>query len=52
MVFIAPAIAFVAFLTFGFVCWSYRDVANRHSDRVPNAFGQGAGHDDAHGAGH
>jgi len=35
---IAPAIAFVVFLTLGIVAWSYRDVANRHSDRV--------GHDD------
>jgi hypothetical protein len=35
---IPPAIAFVVFLTLGITAWSYRDVANRHSDRV--------GHDD------
>jgi len=41
---IPPAIAFVVFLVLGVTTWSYRDVANRHSDRV-------AGHD-AHNAGH
>jgi hypothetical protein len=47
--FIAPAIAFVVFLALGVATWSYRDVANRHSDRVttPNRDA-----DDAHNAGH
>ncbi len=42
-VFIAPAIAIVFFAVCGVVCWSYRDVANRHSDRVGDA-GHDAGH--------
>jgi len=33
-VLIAPAIAFTVFLVLGITTWSYRDVANRHSDRV------------------
>ncbi|CAN5189058.1 hypothetical protein BH11ACT2_BH11ACT2_23870 [soil metagenome] len=50
--FIAPGIAFVFFLTLGFVCHSFRDVANRHSDRVGNAFGHASGEDDSHATGH
>jgi len=33
-VLIAPAIAFTVFLVLGITAWSYRDVANRHSDRT------------------
>jgi hypothetical protein len=54
--FIAPGIALVFFATIGFVAHSYRDVANRHSDRVGNAFGhasgQAGGEHDAHDVGH
>jgi hypothetical protein len=49
---IAPGIAFVFFVTIGFVCHSYRDVANRHSDRRGNAFGYASGENDSHTAGH
>jgi hypothetical protein len=38
-----PAIAAAAFLVLGFVTWSYRDVANRHSDKTGGA----SGHSDA-----
>jgi hypothetical protein len=31
--------AFIIFAVLGFVTWSFRDVANRHSDRI-----HGAGH--------
>jgi hypothetical protein len=46
-----PAIVFgliaaVAFAALGFVTWSYRDVANRHSHKT------GAGSHDQHGHGH
>jgi hypothetical protein len=37
------AIAVAAFVALGVVVWSYRDVANRHSDKV------GATHDDHQG---
>lgn len=45
---IAPAwvfalIAAIIFIVLGFVTYSYRDVANRHSDKV-------AAHDAAHGS--
>lgn len=45
-----PPIAFAGvaagiFLVLGFVVWSFRDVANRHSTK------SGTGHD-AHGSGH
>ena len=45
-----PPIAFAGvaaalFVALGFVVWSFRDVANRHSHK------SGSGHD-AHGAGH
>lgn len=48
---IMPPIGFAAtaiaiFVALAFVIWSYRDVANRHSDRVRK------GTDDSHGAGH
>jgi hypothetical protein len=39
-------IAAAAFIAFGVVVWSYRDVANRHSDKVS------ASHDDHHTPGH
>ena len=48
---VAPGIAFLFFLTLGFVCHSYRDVANRHSDRRGSAFGYPTD-DDSHSAGH
>ena len=44
--FIVAGIAFLIFLTLGVVTWSYRDVANRHSDRT------GGTGTDSHGAGH
>ena len=43
-----PLIAALAFLFLALVTWSYRDVANRHSDRTGSA-AQGA--DDEHGGG-
>ncbi len=42
-----PAIAAAVFIILGFVSWSWRDVANRHSDKTDGA----AGHSDA-GHGH
>lgn len=39
-------IAVAAFVAFGVVVFSYRDVANRHSDKVAK------GHDDHHTPGH
>jgi hypothetical protein len=50
--FIAPGIALAFFTIIGFLCHSYRDVANRHSDRVGNAFGHASGEHDSHAAGH
>ena len=44
--FLVAGIAFAVFLPLGIVAWSYRDVANRHSDRTG-----GNGHD-SHTAGH
>ena len=42
-----PLVAFIVFVTLGFVAWSFRDVANRHAGRVAN----GGNHDHAaHGA--
>ena len=35
-------IAAAVFLALGFVVWSYRDVANRHSDKVRRAAGRGS----------
>jgi hypothetical protein len=40
------AIAAAVFIALGVVVWSYRDVANRHSDKT------GASHDDQHTPGH
>ena len=56
-------IAFLVFLTLAFISWSFRDVANRHSDKTSgstphgtDAHGHGAAAHgtsaDAHGAGH
>ncbi len=42
------AIAFAVFLTLAFVSWSFRDVANRHSDKTSRSKAEG----DSHGAGH
>jgi len=39
-------IAIVAFTALGFVTWSFRDVANRHSNKTTKAGS------DSHGAGH
>lgn len=51
---IMPAWAFVAiaatvFILLGVVTWSFRDVANRHSNRVT---GRGDSHSAGHGTGH
>ena len=40
-----PGIAVVVFVALGYVTWSFRDVANRHSQKSAKA-------GDAHGAGH
>ncbi len=40
------AVAVAIFAALGFVTWSYRDVANRHSQKAAKG-----GHD-SHGAGH
>jgi hypothetical protein len=42
--FVVAGIAFVVFLTLGFVTWSYRDVANRHSDRTGGTDSHDSGH--------
>lgn len=52
LIFPAPVfavIAFAIFLVLGIVTWTYRDVANRHSEKFTTG-----GHDahDSHGAGH
>ena len=39
------AVAAAVFIALGFVTWSFRDVANRHSHKASKA-------DDGHGAGH
>lgn len=41
------AIAAAIFITLAFVSWSYRDVANRHSDKT-----SGSADDADHGHGH
>ena len=41
--FIAAGIAFSVFLILGIICWSYRDVYNRHADKTGG---------DSHTAGH
>jgi hypothetical protein len=40
-------VAFGVFLLLGVITWTYRDVANRHSDKT-----QGGASDHTHGAGH
>ncbi len=42
-------IALVVFTALAFVSWSFRDVANRHSDKTGGKAAHGA---EAHGAGH
>ena len=42
-----PLIAVVFFVVTGFITFSYRDVANRHSDKVSAHDGH-----DGHGSGH
>ena len=37
-------IAVAVFITLGFITWSFRDVANRHSEKTSNADSHGAGH--------
>jgi hypothetical protein len=32
-----PLIGVLGFATLGFVCWSFRDVANRHSQKLERA---------------
>jgi hypothetical protein len=32
-----PLVAAVVFLTLGVVCWSFRDVANRHTEKLNRA---------------
>ena len=39
-----PAIAAAVFLVLAFVTWSYRDVANRHSDKTGGDASAHAGH--------
>ncbi|MFT4124399.1 MAG: hypothetical protein QM635_11255 [Microbacteriaceae bacterium] len=34
LTFLPPALAVAFFLVAGIVCWSYRDVYHRHSDRT------------------
>lgn len=42
-------IAFVVFLALALVSWSFRDVANRHSDKTGGTAKNGT---ESHGAGH
>jgi hypothetical protein len=37
-------IAVAVFVLLGFVVWSFRDVANRHSEKTDKADSHGAGH--------
>ncbi len=46
-----PLIAVVIFVVLGVIVWSYRDVANRHSDRIARTGGPASGSGHA-GAGH
>ncbi len=49
LIFPAPVFALIAVVVFaalGFVTWSFRDVANRHSNKTSKAG------NDSHGAGH
>ena len=45
-------IAVAVFLTLAFVSWSFRDVANRHSDKTGRAGAHGTESHGTHGAGH
>jgi hypothetical protein len=36
--------AFVIFLVLGIVAWSFRDVANRHADRIRSGSNDHSGH--------
>ena len=36
--------AFIIFLILGIVAWSFRDVANRHADRLRSGSDEHAGH--------
>jgi hypothetical protein len=42
-------IAVAIFITLGFISWSFRDVANRHSDKTGGTASHGG---ESHGAGH
>lgn len=46
------AIAVAVFTTLAFVSWSFRDVANRHSDKTSARAGAASHGTDSHGAGH
>jgi heme/copper-type cytochrome/quinol oxidase subunit 2 len=46
------AIAAVVFLTLMIVTWSFRDVANRHSDKTNARSGANSHGDSSHDAGH
>lgn len=37
-------IAFAVFVTLAFVTWSFRDVANRHSNKTSKGDSHGSGH--------
>jgi len=37
-------VAVAVFVALGFVVWSFRDVANRHSNKVAKGDSHGAGH--------
>ncbi len=39
-----PAIGIAFFAGVGFISWSYRDVANRHSNKSSDTTSHGAGH--------
>ncbi len=39
-----PIVALAVFLTLGLVSWSFRDVANRHSNKTEGAAPHGPGH--------
>ena len=45
-------IAFAVFVALGYVTWSFRDVANRHRDKVTANSSHGDSHGGSHGAGH
>lgn len=48
--FMFGVVALVVFAVLGAVVWSYRDVANRHSQVSGARGGDGSGHGGAHGA--